>query len=341
MAVITVAVERGNYPPIASTYFNFEELDAFHAPEVLRTVYGSSWFGLVITAGDMAFLHAYQPQALPQGEGLDIDPFIGYAGPMVTSSASAEFCDQAATAYSAWCREQGIIAEIIRFNPILRNDAVYALSSTIEVFKAKDIVVVACNPNEEAQLASFSTKCRSSVKRGIRDCTFEKLDKTTNWDAFVAFYMASLHRIGADPRWSFSPEFFARAAQSSVFQVYAVRHEDKLASVSLVIEHPLAGYYFLAASSEQPVQGANEYLVYGISQRLAQMGCPRLVLGGGNSADEDDALLRFKKKFAPALIPLMLGKLVHEPQAFNQLVAAAIARRPELEAMRFFLKYRL
>ena len=61
----------------------------------------------------------------------------------------------------------------------------------------------------------------------------------------------------------------------------------------------------------------------------------------GNNASDDDPLLKFKKKFAAELSPLMLGRLVHQPQAFEELVAATVAARPELEAVRFFLKYRL
>jgi hypothetical protein len=167
------------------------------------------------------------------------------------------------------------------------------------------------------------------------------LDKAADWDAFVQFYYASLDRIGAERKWYYSPELFSRAAQSDLFQVYVVCHQGNWASLSLVIEHPLAGYYFAAASSQQPVQGANELLVFGIAQRLAQQDVPYLILGGGNTASEDDYLLRFKSKFAQKTAPLILGRAVHDESRFTELVGAAIAAKPELAEVRFFLKYRL
>ena len=338
--MLNVSVTRGAYPAEATAFFQFDQLDAFHTPEVMQLMYDNTWYGVLISAGNEAFLHSFQPLSVPQGGSLDIDPFIGYTGPVLTADPSDAFREQAVAAYSAWCRAHGIIAEIMRFNPVLHNDEAFK-SSVIGVFNAKNIVVASCFPTVEAQLASFASQCRSSVKRGLRDCTFGPLDKATEWEAFVEFYMASLHRIGADPRWGYTPEIFARMAQSDMFQPYAVKHNGELASASLVIQHPLASYYFLAASSEQPIQGANEYLVFGICQEVARLGGSHLILGGGNNASDDDPLLKFKKKFAAELSPLMLGRLVHQPQAFEELVAATVVARPELEAVRFFLKYRL
>ena len=339
--MLNVSVTRGAYPAEATTFFQFDQLDAFHTPEVMRLMYDDTWYGVLISAGNEAFLHSFQPLSVPQGGSLDIDPFIGYTGPVLTADPSDAFREEAVEAYSAWCRAHGIIAEIMRFNPVLHNDEAFQSSPAIGVFKAKDIVVANCYPTEEAQLASFATKCRSSVKRGMRDCTFGPLDKTTEWDAFVEFYMASLQRIGADPRWAYTPEILARMGKSDLFQLYGVQHNGELSSASVVLAHPLASYYFLAASSEQPVQGANEYLLFGICKQVALQGGTHLILGGGNNAAEDDPLLRFKKKFAPEFSPLMLGRVAHEKQAFNQLVSATVAARPELEEVRFFLKYRL
>lgn len=341
MFELSVNARQGAYPESAPDWFNFEELDAFHTAEVLGVVHGSAWMGVLITDGQAALLHAFRAQPLPQGPGFDIDPFIGYAGPVLSAGATAEFRERALRAYSQWCREQDIVAEITRFSPVLHNDAVFADSGQLVVFQAKELVVSSCHDDEAAQLAAFASKCRSSVRRGMRDCTTRRLDKATEWDNFVAFYYASLDRIGADRRWYYSPEFFACARQSAVFQAHGVFQGEALASAALLIEQPRAGYYFLAASSEPAVQGANEFLIYSLCRHLARQGTAHLILGGGNTAQEDDPLLRFKRKFAPDLTPLVLGKMVHQPAAFAQLVAAAVARQPELAEVRFFLKYRI
>lgn len=341
MADVTLSAVWGSYPAAAADWFDFATLDAFHSPAILPVLYGADWAGILVTDGNMAMLHACQPQPLPAGNGFDMDPFIGYAGPVLSAGATPEFREQALHAYRQWCREQRIVAEIIRFSPILRNDQAFTDSAQLGVFQAKELVVSECHTDEAAQLAAFTTKCRSSVKRGMRDCTAAVLDKAVYWEAFVAFYCASLDRIGADRRWYYSAGFFNRARQSDDFQVYGVLYEGQLASAALVIEHPLANYYFMAASSEVSVQGANEYLIFSICQQVAARGTRHLILGGGNTIHDDDPLLRFKRKFAHQLAPLMLGKLVHAPQEFEQLVAAAVARRPELAEIRYFLKYRL
>lgn len=334
---------QGSYPAAATNFFDFAHLDAFHHPEVLTVLYGDAWHSVLVTGDDgQALLHSYVPQPLPDGQpGFDIEPFIGYAGPVTSAGSTPAFREAALELYSAHCREAGIIAEIVRFSPILANADTFADSAHLKVFAAKDIVVAECHADEAAQLAAFNTKCRSSVKRGLRDCTAEMLDKEADWDAFVAFYYASLDRIGAERKWYYPTDIMARAAKSDFFQVYVIRYQGEWASLSLVIDHPLASYYFAAASGSQPVQGANEYLLFSIAQTIGQRGGKHLILGGGNTAAEDDPLLRFKRKFAHELTPLMLGRCAHDPARLEQLVNEAVAKRPELADVRFFLKYRL
>lgn len=340
---LNIQTAQGTYPAAAFQLFNFNQLDAFHHPEVLTVLYGEAWQAVLLTDDTgQALLHAYVPQPLPgETAGFDIEPFIGYAGPVFTSGAESAFKEAALALYSEHCRAAGIIAEVVRFNPLLGNANDFAQSNYVRVFPAKDIVVAECYANESQQLAAFQTKCRSSVKRGQRDCTHEMLDKTTEWSAFVEFYYASLQRIGADRKWYYPAEIMARAAQSNFFQVYVVKCNGEWASLSLVIEHPLASYYFAAASGSQPVQGANEFLLFTIAQAVGRAGGRWLVLGGGNTASEDDPLLRFKRKFSHELTPLLMGSIAHDPARLATLVQEAVDRRPELADVRFFLKYRL
>ncbi|GAA4029381.1 hypothetical protein GCM10022409_11980 [Hymenobacter glaciei] len=334
---------QGAYPEAATDYFDFTKLDAFHHPEVLTVLYDQGWYSVLITddAGH-AFLHSYVMNPLPHGHmGFDIEPFIGYAGPVVTEGSDAEFGRVALASYAEHCRTAGIVAEVVRFNPLLNNVDHFTDAQQLRVIPAKDIVVAECHADDAAQLASFQTKCRSSVKRGQRDCTYEMLDKATEWDAFVQFYYASLQRIGADKKWFYPAELLQRAAQSNFFQVYVVKYEGQWASLSLVIEHPLASYYFAAASGQQPVQGANEFLLFTIAQALGRAGGKWLIMGGGNTASDDDPLLRFKRKFAHDLTPLTMGCLAHDQERLTALVNEAVVRHPELADVRFFLKYRL
>ena len=342
-AILSAHITRGEHHSTVTNFFDFQQLDAFHHPEVLRVIYGESWYSVFVTQGESAMLHVFCPQPLPattsQPAQFDIEPFIGYNGPVLNTTDLA-FREVALLEYSRLARERGVIAEIIRFSPILHNSSVFEGSAQLQVFRAKDIVVTPCYADAEAQLAAFTAKCRSSVRRGLRDCTTEVLDKAY-WSDFVAFYYASLDRLNAECKWYYSPELFARAEQSDFFQVYVVKYQGQWASVSLVIDHPLAGYYFVAASSEVPVQGANEYLVHSIAVHLAQKGIEQLILGGGNTASDDDPLLRFKRKFAHEPTSLVMGKIVHDKPAFSDRIADALAHKPELTEVNFFLKYRL
>lgn len=332
--------ERAKYHYHVFEYFKFDRLDAFHNEEILTVIYGKDWNSVLITEQEKAFLHFFCKQSIGNSGWYDIEPFIGYGGAIVNTS-DRSFIGRALEAYSAFCKEERIIAEIIRFNCILANHSYFEYGFPVDVVSAKEIVIVDCFKEESLQLKQFSEPCRRRVKRGLKECEFRVLDKEKEWEIFVEFYYNSLRRVGAQKIWYLSSGFFERASQSKYFNVYGVWNNNQLASASLVIEYPLSAYYLLAGNSGDLVPGAGELLIFGIARAMADKGIHNLFLGGGNSSASDDPLLRFKKKFAKTTQTFYIGKMVHNQQIFTAFCNDAIKRTDEIRKSFFFLKYRL
>jgi hypothetical protein len=328
------------YHSLAFEYFDFDKLDAFHNQEVLTVVYGKNWDSVLITEDEKAFLHAFSKQEIGDFGWYDIEPLIGYGGAVVNTSDVA-FIGRALEAYSAFCREEKIIAEIMRFNCLLGNHACFENVFPLYIVPVKEIVIIECVKNEALQLQQFNEPCRRRVKKGRKECEFRVLDKEKEWEMFIRFYFNSLERVAAQKIWYFSSDFFERARQSKYFNVYGVWYKKQLASASLVIEYPLSAYYLLAGNSDDLVPGASELLIFGISQAIADKSIHNLILGGGNSSELDDPLLRFKKKFSKARKTFYLGKMVHDQERFAIFCGNAIKINSEIGKSSFFLKYRL
>ena len=331
--------EYARHHPDVFDYFSRSRLDAFLDEDVLSVIHGDNWCSVLLAERGNALLHVFAKKPIGETGWYDIEPFIGYAGP-VSTTADPSFLAAALESYRDICLGERIVAEVIRFSPILENHSVFA-DSAIDVVVAKPIIVVACENEESEMMARYSGFCRNRIRRGSKEVTFHEMDRTREMETFAAFLSESLDRVGAESAWRFSPAFFERARDSEKFSLYRVARGDEMLCACMVIFHPRSAYYFLVATSPRRVHGANEILVHGIAREAAARGIPHLILGGGNSDAADDPLLRFKSKFSRAPVPFHIGKLVHEPAVFATLRDAAERASPSIVGSKFFLKYRL
>ena len=334
-----VHLARGRHAPELRKYFEPEKLDPFYSAEILDALHQGSWCSVLITSGRNALFHTFSKRRIGNSERFDIEPFLGYAGPVLNTD-DPEFATDALAAYRQACIEEHIVAEFIRFNPLLQNQQPFAASELMEIQVAKDIVIVSCLESDLSQLAEFTESCARRVKKGKRECSYRKLTGDADLETFRALYRASLQRAGADAKWSLSDEFFSRLSASALCEIHGVFHECQLVSSCLVIHSGRSAYYLLVANRSPHVHGANEFLIFSIARDCSRQGIHHLILGGGNSASADDSLLRFKQKFSITRHPFFIGKMVHDKDGFDRLCAAPNAVANESPRGDFFLSYR-
>lgn len=335
---LTLHHEQGRHAGIASRFFQFERLDAFHTDEVLQVMHGGDWESLLVTDGNRALLHNFSKKLIPGTQWYDCEPLLGYAGPVATAR-DPEFLESALRLVDEYCRETGIIAQVVRFNPLLENHSLFVdLQSGLQVQLAKHIVIVPCFEEDQRQLAVFTRSRRRDIRRS-RDQLQLMLPKGEGeWRRFQSFVSDSLQRVGADNRWFLGDDFFLRAAASDCFVLYSVKDEEGVKSTIAVVHHPLASYVLLAANSEDNQRGFAKCLWFEAALDTARRKIPWLILGGGNSSSSDDSLLRWKLKFAKRPHPFFIGAWTHDHEAFEELCLAASDSRKGTSQR--FLKYR-
>lgn len=323
-----------HHPPSAAARFSFDRLDAFHSEDVLTLVHGPGWTSIVIEEDGQALLHTHFKARIGATAWFDSDPFLGYDGP-VANTADAGFLRRALARLSEVCRDEGLVAQVLRFNPLLGNGAALEkLHEGLRIVHAKDIVIVNCHADEAAQLAEFSTSRQRDLRRSAHAATFRILEGAGDRERFRQLYASSIRRVGADSRWHFSAEFFERAGASARVTLYGVEGPSgELFAAALAVHHPFASYWLLGAVDENATDGASKQLVHGMAMDTAHRGTKYLILGGGNSSSPEDDLLVWKSKFAPRLYPFHLGLWIHMPQAFSELTGGG-APAP------YFLSYR-
>jgi len=300
----------------------------------------SEWYGIMVTDGRRAFAHAVAPKPIPGTPWYDVGPFMGYEG-FLTTSSEQSFLAEALSAYSEACKSLRIVAELIRFNPVLKNHVPYLDRDELDVVAAKSIVVVSCERDEQRQIDHFSTSCRRSVRQGLRKLQARLLDKSSEMDLFRQLYERSLERLGAAPHWRFDDRFYSSVAACPAFKIQSVWSGDKLAAAGLIGAHPTAWHCLLLGTADDRPRWVVPRLIYETARRAAEAGCRNLILGGGVTASPDDSLLQFKVRFASKLTTFFIGKMQHDKVEFARLSEQAISARPDIAESGYFLKHRL
>lgn len=333
--------QKGKHSSLVRDFFELENLDAFYSEEVLNVIYGPCWESILITDDNEAFFHIFSRREIRGSNKYDIEPFLGYAGPLVNTQ-NHDFINRSTNLYSEFCRENNIVAELIRFNPVAQNHKCFKECDFIKTVPAKQIVITDCFEDEAEQLKNFSsTSARYRVNKGKKNCLFREVDKSGELNSFINLYTNSLITNDADSQWFFPADFFRRIQKTECFRIFGVFYENKLVSTALAVLSKPSAYYLLAANSPAKVPGANEMLIVRINQIAASNEIPYFILGGGNSASPDDSLLRFKKKFTQRTYTFYIGKMIHDEETYNQMCDEALRQDCSLRGKKYHLKYRL
>ncbi|PIQ82938.1 MAG: hypothetical protein COV76_01050 [Candidatus Omnitrophica bacterium CG11_big_fil_rev_8_21_14_0_20_64_10] len=328
----------GDWPRGLEAVFPQDAMDAFHTPGVNRALYGSNWKSVLFSEGEKRFFHLLVARPIGETGWNDVEPLFGYAGPVVWNG-DADFIRRAWAGYRDFCRQERIIAELFRFHPILENRLILADQPEIRIFPVKPIVLMACRCSPDNQLSGFGEACRRRVRRGASDCVYRRLEGEAGWDRFEGFYRDFAGRVNIAPHWRMAGGFFGRVRREKGFEVHAVFRGERMASATVVIKHPTAAYYLLAANSPELFPGANEFLIHSVGLDCAAAGITTLILGGGRTDLVADPLLRFKQKFSPARRHFYIGAAVYEPEVYESLCREAVgAQAPPSNQV---LRYRL
>lgn len=258
-----------------------------------------------------------------------VSPY-GYAGPLLvadrpgdTSLLAARFADRCGDR----CREEGIVAEFIRFHPLLGN-AAHAVWGTPD--RRGDVVVVDLRKDDAGLLAAMSDTTRSLVRaaarRGIEVVAGEADAPAT----LERLYRDTMARRGAAPEYFFPDGFFAAmvAGLGDRSALFVAREGARAVAAAIFLAcGPHASYAFAGTDGHAPAS-AGRAIVHEALRWARDRGCGTMLLGGGVGAGAD-GLFRFKRSFSRSLLPFHTAGRIHMPEAYRAL---ADRRCRQLEA---------
>lgn len=325
-----------------------DDADVYHSPAYHRAAEANGdgrALAFVAAEGSDLLVHPFLRRpiesvgdAAVDGGWCDLESVYGYSGPVATTCEPV-FLERAWDAFDAWCAAERVVAEFVRFNPLLRNEELAAPSTGVVL----DRETVALPLDVDDLWQSYPSAQRNMVRRAEAAGLVAVRAGADGLSSFVPLYREAMARVGAGEWYVFGDAYFDALAQLGGFELFEVRTQDgELVAAAIFLADGARLHYHLAASTHgRAERGANNLLLHAAASWGRESGLAMLHLGGGRTAAPDDALLRFKSALSRVRLPFYTGRRVHHREMYDDLCSLWLSRVRPADRPPFFLLYRL
>jgi len=279
---------------------------------------------------------------LVTGSWYDIETVYGYSGPLCTTADRA-FLKKAWEAFGSWCRGKHIIAEFIRFNPLMKNYRY--VNGSCRVALDRETIGVGLDCSKEELWRSYPSIQRNMVRKALRHgLVCEEKPIAQGLKAFKGLYDKTMEYVQARNYYYFSDRYFdyLRDGLGDKVRTFVVRDANRIVAAGLFLVHGDRIHYHLAGSDLAYRKFApNNLLLHTVALWGQEHGFRWLHLGGGRTPSSDDSLFRFKASISRLRLPFYVGRKVHNREVYEGLCAEWMQQKGLTKRPNYFLLYRL
>lgn len=276
------------------------------------------------------------------GASADIISPFEYGGPIAlprSPDGIGALVDESELAFEHWCREQGIVSEFVRFDPLIGN--ANAFSAFYECSLSCRNVVIDLSLTEASLYESYSPSLRRNCRKAQRaGVTVTRVSKTRqNMDCFRSLYHQSMRRAKARSYYDFNEDYFRSLERlpDTRLSLYLARlgDSDPLAGLLILRDDRYAHSHLLGSSPQGNALWASGLLYHGAAIDLKAAGVKYLHMGG--AAAGQTGVYEFKRRFSESTVDYFVGRRVFLQDVYLKLCQAANVDPDD----RFFPPYRL
>lgn len=246
----------------------------------------------------------------------DIETGYGYGGPTGNIHNEA-LRERFETEFLAYCKEQRVVCEFVRFHPLLQNEN--AFTQDMQVLQNRKTVSVDLTLDledmQKNQLKLDKWQRVKKAKRNGLEIVFQK-----NFDVFRNVYEATMNKVSADTYYYFNDEYYNHLQNNNAIYCY-VKYGEIIIASSVFMEYSNRLHHHLTGSLKEYLQFApNHFILWESICYAKENGFTTLHLGGGRTNEDDDSLFKFKKGFSKQIHNFYIGKRVLNQEIYEQLI---------------------
>lgn len=221
----------------------------------------------------------------------------GYGGFLLEGECSEAELQQLQKVYADFCRDHKVVAEFVRFHPVLNN--AHEVEKLYEVIDLGNTICMDLT-SPEIIWQNLSSKNRNMIRKA------QKSGVQVYWgrepalfEAFEDIYRETMDKVGARDYYYFKKEFYDSILYDMKQQamIFYARLEGQTIAASIILYDGNALQYHLSASRRDYQSYAPTNLIlYEAACWGSVLGAKTFHLGGGLGSSHDD-LYHFKKQF--------------------------------------------
>lgn len=283
--------------------------------------------------GDIALYPFLKNPITPLGyeldkEYYDIQGAYGYNG-LIASTDDAVFISEFWKEFDAWCQDNNIVAEFMRFHPLLKN---YKLGEGhFKLIHDRNTVYLDLFQTEEEIFNGFEKSTRKHIMKAEKTIEIRPAERTEeNVQVFNRIYRENMEHVHSIPYLFFSLEHFRNMFQQDNIEFFIAYQDDKpIACYSGLVSKEYYGNYLRASLTEYNKTGVNTLMYWSMIKSAKAHGCHYVHFGGGSSSDPENTLLKYKMNYSQTLSEFWIGKRVHNQAIYDQIVSQWKEKHPE------------
>lgn len=259
-------------------------------------------------------------------EYYDIQGAYGYNG-LISTTEDAVFIADFWKEFDAYCQENDIIAEFMRFHPVLNNQRL--ASSQMKTFYSRHTVALDLI-DDDIWMHQISSKNRNMIRKAEKEGVI--IVESDDYETFRKLYDGTMTDLHAEDFYFFPPSYYEEYKQTfkdKSLLCLAILAGKVIAGSMFMFSDDYAHYHLSARDRDYSRYAANNLILwYGI-RKAKERGCKWFHFGGGTTGEDDDSLLKFKKEFSKTLCEFWIGKRVHNQKVYDKIVEQWKTKYPE------------
>lgn len=252
------------------------------------------------------------------GKGyFDIQSAYGYGGPIANTDDSVFLKDFEAE-FINYSKEKNIIAEFIRFHPLLCNHNMFTTNITV-VHNRFTVALDLKKKIEDIWIHDIKSKNRNIIRKAIKSNL--TVEQTKSLKEFRNLYFKTMKKVRADKYYYFNDRYFREIKKNKHFININVLFNNRVIASAIFIMFKKYFHYHLAGSNKDYLNLApNNFLLWEAIKYANEKGYRWFHFGGGITNSKNDSLYKFKSKFSDRICNFYIGKRVHNENVYKYLI---------------------
>lgn len=261
-------------------------------------------------------------------EYYDIQGAYGYNG-VIASTTDKGFISDFWEAFDTWCQDNDVIAEFMRFHPVMRNHLLG--EGHFKLIHDRNTVYLDLTQSEEDIFAGFDKGTRQHIRKAAKSIEIRPAERNEeNVQIFNRIYRENMEHVNSIPYLFFNLQHFHNMFEMESIEFFiAWQGDTPIACYSGLVSEEYYGNYLRASLTEYNRTGVNTLMYWSMIQSAKAHGCHYVHFGGGTSGDPDNSLLHYKMNFSKTLSEFWIGKKIHNQVVYDKIVDQWKQKHPE------------